>query len=369
MKSDSDLNWIELRELIEAHKTKCGNPDAEVYGVDINKQFIPTRAVLDGVDVSKYYNVPPHHFACNLMHIGRDIRIPIAYNDSENTYVVTSAYYIFRVKPSKKESVLDEYIYMCLNSSEKDRMTWFYTDGSVRGNLPESRLLDITIPIPTIEKQRAVVEAWKSLKKIKEENEALAAPLMKLCQSYIQECKHKYQRCPIGKYMSKGRKNSDGKINAVLGVGQSGFIPPQKIPNESLKNYKVMEKNAICYAPPLYNIKSDAIHLYTDDSPSVCSPIYEVFYVDDSVILPRYLMMWLKRDEFKRYAEFYALGVRNTFNYELMEEFSIPLPSIDVQRSIVSLYECALNYQSIAKNADMLSRSICPSLLQYVINC
>ena len=167
--------------------------------------------------------------------------------------------------------------------------------------------------------------------------------------------------------MSKGKKNSDGKIRKVLGVGQQGFIKPQKIPNPNLKNYKIMDRGAICYAPPLYNIKSDAIHLYNFDEPAICSPIYEVFHVDSSEILPFYLLMWLKREEFKRYAEFYSLGVRNTFNYELMEQVKIPLPPLDVQRAIVNIYKCANEAKQIAAEADRLSREVCPALLQHVI--
>ena len=129
-----------------------------------------------------------------------------------------------------------------------------------------------------------------------------------------------------------------------------------------------MDKGAICYAPPLYNIKSDAIHLYNFDEPAICSPIYEVFHVDASKILPFYLLMWLKREEFKRYAEFYSLGVRNTFNYELMEQVKIPLPPLDVQRAIVNIYKCANEAKQIAAEADRLSREVCPALLQHVIH-
>ena len=76
----SNVKWVRLGEYIEQFRQKCANNDAIVSGVDINKQFIPTRANLEGTDISGYYLVPPTFFACNLMHIGRDERIPIAYN-------------------------------------------------------------------------------------------------------------------------------------------------------------------------------------------------------------------------------------------------------------------------------------------------
>ena len=359
---------MRLGSLIESVSVRCGDSLATVSGVDINKKFITTRANLEGTDTSKYYIVRPTWFACNLMHIGRDERLPIAYNDSGRDIIVTSAYSVFRVKASMRSYILDEYLYLFFSSSEVDRLTWFYTDSSVRGNLIESRFMEIDIPVPSLEKQHEAVSVWKGIRKIKEDNEHLSGPLLQLCQSRIQELKHTHKRQQIGPYISKSGKNSDGRISRVLGIGQNGFMEPQKVPNESLLNYKILSENCICYAPPLYNIKSDAIHLYTDKGLAVCSPIYEVFCCNEKYLLPDYLMLWLKREEFKRYAEFYALGVRNTFNYGLMEEFAIPIPSVEEQLAISNLYRCAREAERISKAADRLSVDICPALIQKVIN-
>lgn len=362
------VKYIRLGDIIESVSEKCGSYNAIVSGVDINKQFISTRANLEYTDTSKYYLVRPSWFACNLMHIGRDERLPVAYNSGSDILIVTSAYYVFKVKDIMKITILDDFLYVFFSSKEIDRLCWFYTDSSIRGNLKESRFLDILVPVPTLERQKLVVDTWKSLRKVKDENEALAIPLFQLCQSKIQELKHSLKRIPIGPYISKGVKNSDGKINKVLGIGQEGFIEPQKIPNESLRNYKVLSKDCICYAPPLYNIKSDAIHQYKGEEDAVCSPIYEVFFCDKTILIPEYLMLWLKREEFKRYAEFYSIGVRNTFNYSLMEEFAIPLPSLEEQKAIVSIYTCALEAKRIALEANKLSSIICPALMQKVMN-
>ena len=51
-----------------------------------------------------------------------------------------------------------------------------------------------------------------------------------------------------------------------------------------------------------------------------------------------------------------------------MKRCKIPLPPIDVQRAIVNIYKCANEAKQIAKEADRLSREVCPALLQHVIH-
>lgn len=41
---NSGVKWVRLGDYIEQFKQKCANNEAVVSGVDINKQFISTRA-------------------------------------------------------------------------------------------------------------------------------------------------------------------------------------------------------------------------------------------------------------------------------------------------------------------------------------
>jgi len=339
---------------------------SSLRGVSINKEFIESKANMEGVSLTPYKLVKPNEFCFVTITSRNGEKISLAQNTSDETYIVSSSYIVFRV--NDEQELIPDFLYLILSRPEFDRYARFNSWGSAREAFTFESMELTEVCIPSLSEQQKVVNAWKAFREIKEQNEAKAAPLMQLCQSYIQKLKHKYPAQEIGPYISKGKKNSDGKIIKVLGVGQQGFINPQKIPNPNLKNYKIMDKGAICYAPPLYNIKSDAIHLYNFDEPAICSPIYEVFHVDSSRILPFYLLMWLKREEFKRYAEFYSLGVRNTFNYELMEQVKIPLPPLDVQRAIVNIYKCANEAKLIAAEADRLSREVCPALIQHVIH-
>ena len=68
--------WVQLGHYIEENITRVGaNLSIAISGVNIAKGFIPTVANMTGVDKSKYKIVPQNHFACNLMHVGRDVII------------------------------------------------------------------------------------------------------------------------------------------------------------------------------------------------------------------------------------------------------------------------------------------------------
>ena len=77
----------------------------------------------------------------------------------------------------------------------------------------------------------------------------------------------------------------------------------------------------------------------------------------------------LSRSEFDRYARFHSWGsARETFNWDDMCRVAIPIPPIEEQQAIVSIYKCAAECKRIAEEVDKLSREICPALIQKVIH-
>ena len=367
----SGVKWVRLGDYIEQFRQKCANNKAIVSGVDINKRFIPTRANLDGTDISGYYLVPPTFFACNLMHIGRDERIPIAYNDTDKDLVVTSAYYVFHIKQDKCDEILNEYLYIIFSNKEIDRLTWFYTDSSIRGNLKENRFLDIKMPLPSVAEQQKVVNTWRAFREIKEQNEAKAAPLMQLCQSYIQELKHKYPMQEIGPYLQFFKeKNKDNEIKLEQGINiAKEFITPQRS-NSDLSSRIKVRTGQFAYCTQLNN-ENVAISLRVGPD-CVVSPVYEVFEIKKEykhILNSEYLLLWLIRKEFGRYVYWSSVGSAYEFlRYDNLYSYKIPLPPIEVQQAIVNIYKCANEAKQIAEEADRLSHEVCPALLQHVIH-
>lgn len=371
----SNVKWVRLGDYIEQFRHKCANNDAIVSGVDINKQFIPTRANLEGIDISGYYLVPPTFFACNLMHIGRDERLPIAYNNTSTNLVVTSAYYVFHVKKDKCDEILSEYLYIIFCNKEIDRLTWFYTDSSIRGNLRENRFLDIEIPLPSPDEQQKVVNAWRAFREIKEQNEAKAAPLMQVCQSYIQKAKKKNaDKYRIGNAIKVvDAINKEGYPYDVLGLNNNKVFMSTIASMDTINTnkYKVIKKGEFAFSGmQTGRDKCIRIALYDNDFPALISPAYTTFILDENEpILPEYFMMIFKNPEMDRLGWFYSdSSVRANLDWDRFIDIEIPLLPIKLQQAIVNIYKCANEAKQIAEEADRLSREVCPALIQHVIH-
>ena len=217
-----------------------------------------------------------------------------------------------------------------------------------------------------------MVNAWKALREIKEQNAAKVAPLMQLCQSYIQELKHKYPSQAIGKYIHRiDVRNFDKQIKEVRSVSVSKEFNETnaKVDKNNLGNYKVVREKQISFVQTTGNEKCLCAAINNIGFPIVVTSVNEVFETDANYLLPDYLHIFFRRTETDRYARFHSWGsARETFTWKDMERFSIPIPPTDVQRAIVNIYKCANEATQIAEEADRLSREVCPALLQHVIN-
>lgn len=368
-----EVRHLRLGEIIEPVRISCGASSPEVVGVDINHRFIPTRANLTGVDTSKYLVVPQGCFACNLMHIGRDERIPLAYNDTGRDLVITHAYYVFRVRIEKNKEVLPLYLYLYLCRAETDRYTWLCTDSSVRGNLPENRLFDITIPIPNIETQQQLVNVWNGLDCMKQDDDAQAVPLMELCMSYLKSISGKYQERFLADYIEQtNERNSDGAISDVRGLStKKEFREPQsRVNRKELHGYKVLHPHEFAFVPTTDTWRCLAAALSEFDHPIVVSPIYCTFRITrQSELLPEFLMLMYLRPDFDRYARYHSWGsARENFSFEDMQRVKITIPPLSIQQSVVDLYTCAKESQEIAREADFLRKKVAPALIQKAIH-
>lgn len=372
---ESRVKRVKLREIVSVFDKK--NTEGKVlpvYGINKDNEFMPTVANLEGVDTSKYKVLTKGVFAFNGMHVGRDIAIPIGKYDFDSDALISPAYTTFTI--NENHNLLVEYFEVIIRVDEFDRLAWFYCDSSVRGGLDWKRFLDIEIPLPSLSEQQKVVNAWKALREIKEQNEAKAAPLMQLCQSYIQELKHKYPAQEIGSYIEESdKRNTAGDYGeeSVRGLATSkGMIDTKaNLTGVSLSSYKLVCPNEIAFVPDTSR-RGDKMSLGLNETEEsfLVSSISCVFGVKDKEkLLPAFLYLWFCRPEFDRYARFNSWGsAREAFSFDDMKRTEVPIPPLDVQRAIVNIYKCANEAKQIAAEADRLSREVCPALLQHVIN-
>jgi type I restriction enzyme S subunit len=371
----SKVKWVRLSEVISVFdKRNTEGRALPVYGINKDNEFMPTVANLEGVDTSKYKVLTKGVFAFNGMHVGRDIAIPIGKYDFDSDALISPAYTTFKINDN--QSLLVEYFEVIIRVDEFDRLAWFYCDSSIRGGLDWKRFLDIEIPLPSLSEQQKVVNAWKAFREIKEQNEAKAAPLMQLCQSYIQELKHKYPAQEIGPYIEESdKRNTAGDYGeeSVRGLATSkGMIDTKaKLTGVSLSSYKLVCPDEIAFVPDTSR-RGDKMSLGLNETEEsfLVSSISCVFGVKDKEkLLPAFLYLWFCRPEFDRYARFNSWGsAREAFSFDDMKRTEVPLPPLEVQRAIVNIYKCANEAKQIAAEADRLSREVCPALLQHVIH-
>lgn len=343
-------------------------------GVSINKTFIESKANMDGVSLSSYKLVRPNEFCYVTITSRNGDKISLALNDSDDIYIVSSSYVVFKIIDTSV--LLPDYLYLIFSRPEFDRYARYNSWGSAREAFSLSSMGLYEIPLPSPDEQQKVVNAWKALREIKEQNAAKVTPLMQLCQSYIQELKHDCSPQEIGGYIDEcNERNTDNALGEefVRGLATSkGMIETKaNLDGVSLTSYKIVKPDEIAYVPDTSR-RGDkmSLGLNNTDENILVSSISCVFRVKDKgCLLPEFLYLWFCRPEFDRYARFNSWGsAREAFSFEDMKRVRIPIPDIDVQRAIVNIYKCANEAKQIAEEADLLSREVCPALLQHIIH-
>ena len=134
----------------------------------------------------------------------------------------------------------------------------------------------------------------------------------------------------IGDLIQQRREKYDGgKDLPVRGVSRDGFILPKQN-NADLSIYNVFYQGDFVFNPARMELNSIALNLTFEKG--ICSSLYEIFYITKpDIVLPEYLNLFIKREEFARKCGFEAVGsARNYFRVSNLAEFEIELPSISI---------------------------------------
>lgn len=131
-----------------------------LVGLTIDKAFIPSVANVIGTDLSNYKIIQKEQFACSLMQVSRDGKMPVAMFE-EDQAIMSPAYPMFEV--IDKTVLLPQYLMMWFSRSEFDREASYYAVGGVRGSLTWEDFCNMRLPIPFIERQREIVAEYETL--------------------------------------------------------------------------------------------------------------------------------------------------------------------------------------------------------------
>ena len=357
------LTKIKLGKYIEPYSQRCNIPklgNNDVSGVNKYKEFFePSPQV--GSDTSNYKNVPPSHFACNLMHVGRDAVLPIAYNHSRQIKVVSPAYQVFAFKENSE--LLSEYFFLYLKSSERDRSFWFHSDSSVRDSMSWQDFIDVDIELPPVTIQQKYVNVYNAMLANQKSYERGLADLKRAIDSTIEKYKSNTKRLFLSELIEEcDERNADG----IYGVNKDKRFMPTVSSGEDLSKYKLVKKD--CFACNLMHIGRDfaiPISLNSETEAIIVSPAYFVFRLKSDLILPKFLLIWLSRSETDRYAWYISdSSIRGSMEKNRFYEISIPIPPLEEQTALVELFSVLSMRRELAEKLKNQIQNICPILIK-----
>ena len=337
----------------------------DVRGISTNKSFIETKANMNGVDLSNYKIVNPKAIAYVSDTSRRGDKISLAYNDNENSFLVSSISTVFRTIENK---LLSRYLMMFFARAEFDRYSRFNSWGSAREAFSWEDMCDIDIELPPLHIQKKYVDIYNAMLENQKSYERGLEDLKLVCDAYIEDLKRNTKSEYLFKYIERYdiRNGPNGSKN-VMGVSTSKEfrLPTSKVNKNELSNYKVVKPRQISFVQTTHNEKVFAYAFNNTDKDIVVTSVNEVFSTNEDLLLPEYLAMFFNRTEFDRYARFHSWGsARETFTWNDLIKVKIPIVDMDIQKSLSNIYNIYKKRKQINEQLKAQIKDICPILIK-----
>ena len=336
------LKKYKLGELVELtdERNSMGRYSLEdVKGISTEKNFIETKANMDGVSLDSYKVVNYGEFAYVPDTSRRGDKIALAFNSDSNSILISSIYTTFKCK--RNDVLSPVFLFMFFNRPEFDRYSRFNSWGSARETFSWDDFCDIDITLPSITQQRKYVDVYLALQNNLAAYQSKVEELKLVCDGYIEELRRKMPCEKIGPYIRPcDERNSDLKIKLAQGItNDKEFATPKQVA-EAETSAKIVRKGQFAYNRATTRNGEKISIAYRTGVDCVVSSAYQIFEISaKDKLYPEYLMMWYKRSEFDRYARYMSKGsAHEFFEYEDMEDVQIPIPSFETQKAIASIY-------------------------------
>ena len=359
------LTKYKLGDLIEQRREKYnGEEELPAWGVS-REGFIPPKQ--DGADTSIYNVFYKNDFVFNPARMELN---SIAFNNFFPKAICSSLYEMFYV--IRTDILLPEYLNMFIKRDEFARKCWFEAVGSARNYFRVANLSEFEIELPSIDIQQKYVEVYNAMLANQQCYEFGLEDLKIVFESYMDNLRRSVPHEAIGQYIELcEEKNEDLKysIDAVRGVSIEKKLIDTKanMTGVSLKPYYLVKPEEFAYVTVTSrNGEKISLAMNNSDETYICSSSYVVYKCrDKNKLLPQYLMLYFSRSEFNRYARFNSWGsARETFDWSEMCSVKIPIPDIDIQKAIASIYNCYIERKYINEKLKSQIKDICPILIK-----
>lgn len=363
------LNKIRLGDYII--RSTQNNRDLK-YGVEsisgVTSQGVFAIPKGDPIDV----NLKPYKIVNNGAFVYNPTRLDlgsIAYR-TDGRCIVSHLYMVFYLTEEGKRIIDPTWLYIYFRRNEFLREVTFRNFGSQRPEFNFEDMSDIIIPLPDLPTQQKYVDIYNSMVANQQAYERGLEDLKLTCDAYIENLRRRIPCERIGRYITEcNAKNDIGlTLDFVRGIStDKEFIDTKaNMDGVSLSNYKIVSPNEIAFISDTSR-RGDKISLAINSSKEtyLVSSISTVFRTNSDHLIPQYLFLFFLRSEFNRYSRFHSWGsARETFDWDAMCDVQIPIPDIEIQKSIAELYTVYNKRKKINEQLKAQIKNICPILIR-----
>lgn len=363
------LNKIRLGDyIIRSTQNNC---DLK-YGVElisgVTSQGVFAIPKGDPIDV----NLKPYKIVNNGAFVYNPTRLDlgsIAYR-TDGLCIVSHLYMVFYLTEEGKRIIDPTWLYIYFRRNEFLREVTFRNFGSQRPEFNFEDMSDIIIPLPDLPTQQKYVDIYNSMVANQQAYERGLEDLKLTCDAYIENLRRRIPCERIGRYITEcNAKNDIGlTLDFVRGIStDKEFIDTKaNMDGVSLSNYKIVSPNEIAFISDTSR-RGDKISLAINSSKEtyLVSSISTVFRTNSDHLIPQYLFLFFLRSEFNRYSRFHSWGsARETFDWDAMCDVQIPIPDIEIQKSIAEMYIVYNKRKKINEQLKAQIKNICPILIR-----
>lgn len=337
--------------------------DSMLRGISNQKYFQKAKTNTIGVDLSKYRIVRKGQFAFNRATTRNGDKISIALREGKDC-IVSPSYRIFK---SKDENILNsEYLMMWFKRPEFDRYARYKSHGSAHEFFDYDEMCEVELPIPSIEKQKAIVKEYNTVVNRIKLNEQLNQKLEETVRELLKELLIKSEENVKGTLMdfifsaNTGLdaikrapivyENTGRRCLRIQDVSRDNNFQEWGFTNVNDNNFERFQlvKNDIIIARTGATVGVNM--LIQEKLDSVFNNGLIRVRVNINKIYPCILFAFFNTKSFRDHVESIAFGTSTQPNVKIRDLFSqeVIFPSILIQTNIVHQFN--IPYKSICLN-------------------
>ena len=363
------LSKYKLGELI--YELQRFNTDSKygieyVRGISNTKKIMPTKADVDTNILHKFYIINPGEFIYNPRTTRMGEKVGLAYNNTNTPLLFTFNNIGFAIKETAKNILSGDYLYMYFNREAFDRYAITNSWGSATELFTFQEMCDIDIELPDLPTQQKYVDIYKAMEANQQCYERGLEDLKLVCDGYIEDLRRNTNCKKIGEYIRCTDRKTDDPTLKIQGISNQKKLNDSnsRVEGVDTEKYLRIDPREFGYSP--IHINDGSIAFNNSNNSYLLSPIYKTFRViNEEELYPEYLMMWFTRTEFIRYCGFHAFGsARDTLEWGQLCQTEIPIPDIQVQKAITSIYSVYIQRKEINEQLKAQIKNICPILIR-----